>query len=390
MLIAAAALMTLGVVMAASTAAGLDHSLLDAGSWKGPLGRQAAFAGAACVVMLLCSRLDIGALRWRQGTIFQPAVLVFVVTVAFLAAVWMPSFGHASHGRHRWLDLGPIGFQPSEFAKVGVVIFLSALLTRRRETGAARSIDAHFAIVALGIVCVLIGMEDFGTAALLAAGGGLVLLVGGCRLRALAIWALPAIGAFAYLLLSHPYRVERLLSFRNIWEDPLDTGYHPLQSMAAIASGGWTGRGLGAGMAQYGYLPEARTDFVFAVICEEMGLVGGVMVLLLFAAFVYFGLRATQVVSLDDGGFRALFIFGVTAMIGLQALMNVAVVTVLAPTKGIALPFVSAGGSGVMCLGAAVGLAAGVARRAGSICTADEPRESPAFAPEICAEGGQP
>ena len=207
------------------------------------------------------------------------------------------------------------------------------------------------------------GLEDFGTAALLALVGGLMLVVGGCRLATLAIWALPAVAVFAGLLFSQPYRVTRLLAFRHIWEDRLVTGYHAIQSLAAIASGGWTGRGLGAGMAQYGYLPEARSDFVFAVICEQMGFIGGTGVVLLFVAFVYCGMRTMQTASSGDGGFVRLFAFGVTAMIGFQALMNIAVVTVVAPTKGIGLPFVSAGGSGMLCLGMAAGLLAGVARR---------------------------
>ena len=194
----------------------------------------------------------------------------------------------------------------------------------------------------------------------------MVLIVGGCRLMALAAWAIPVLAGFTYLLISHPYRVDRLLGFLHIWENRLDSGYHAIQSLAAIASGGWTGRGLGAGMAQYGYLPEARTDFVFAVICEETGFVGGVVVILLFIALVCLGMRTMRLAGSRDGGFVALFAFGVTAMIGLQALMNIAVVTVVAPTKGIALPFVSAGGSGLLSFGIAVGLLAGVARRAES------------------------
>ena len=162
-----------------------------------------------------------------------------------------------------------------------------------------------------------------------------------------------------------------------MWQDSRGAGYHAIQSLGAIASGGWNGRGLGAGVAQFGYLPEARTDFVFAVISEEMGFAGGATVILLFITLVILGWRAMRSAPRDDGGFQRLFVFGVIATIGLQALMNVAVVTVMTPTKGIALPFVSAGGSSVLCFGGAIGLAAGVARRRAESPTG--PNQEPAF-----------
>jgi cell division protein FtsW len=313
--------------------------------------------------MLVASRVDVGVLRWRTGSIFQPSLALLLVAALLLAAVWAPDIGHASHGRHRWLNLGPISLQPSEIAKIATMVFLAAILSRNRLVTREHPLTAHAVIATLGILCVMIGLEDFGTAALLAAVGGLMLLAGGIRLSAMAAWAVPAIGAFAFLLCSQPYRIERLLSFRRVWDDPQGTGYHAIQSLGTIASGGWSGRGLGSGVAQFGYLPEARTDFVFAVICEEMGLGGGAMVILLFVTLVILGWRALRTAPTDDGGFRSLYVFGITLLIGLQALMNIAVVTVMAPTKGIALPFVSAGGSSVLCFGGAIGLAAGVARR---------------------------
>ena len=377
LIVTAAALMTVGVVMAASTAVSLDRSLLTSGSWRGPFGRQALYVLAACVTMLVASRCDVRLLRWRPGSWLQPSLVLLLVSVALLIAVWVPDVGHASHGRHRWLHAGPISVQPSEVAKIAIVVFLSAVLSRSRLAAKDGPWAAHAAIAVVGAVCVLIGLEDFGTAALLAAVGGLMLLVGGVRLSALAAWAVPAIGAFAYLLCSQPYRIERLLSFRRVWQDSRGAGYHAIQSLGAIASGGWNGRGLGAGVAQFGYLPEARTDFVFAVISEEMGFAGGATVILLFITLVILGWRAMRSAPRDDGGFQRLFVFGVIATIGLQALMNVAVVTVMTPTKGIALPFVSAGGSSVLCFGGAIGLAAGVARRRAESPTG--PNQEPAF-----------
>src|SRR5262249_34001897 len=151
----------------------------------------------------------------------------------------------------------------------------------------------------------------------------------------LAICAVPAVVGAAGLVYFEPYRMQRLLGFRDIWDDPLGKGYHPVQSLMTIVSGGWWGLGLGNGVQKYGYLPEAKTDFIFAIICEELGLIGGIAVIGLFMVFVWNG-RAAMSRASDDLG--RLVTLGATLLIGLQATMNIAVVTVSVPTKGIALP----------------------------------------------------
>jgi cell division protein FtsW len=253
-------------------------------------------------------------------------------------------------------------------AKLAVVVFLPAWLSRR-VSRADRELDGAnlwAAIGVLGVLCAMIGKEDFGTAFLVAAVGGATLLVNGRRTGTLLAWTLPAMGLGLTMLLMHEYRVRRFTAFLRIWEDPLGDGWHPIQSLAAIASGGWTGRGLGAGISKHGYLPEYRTDFIFALLCEEAGVIGGGIVILLFIGFVLLGMRvmvtAPAAESGSDGGFRRLFAFAATMMVGSQALMNIAVVTVMAPTKGIALPFVSAGGSSLLCYCLLVGLLAGSSR----------------------------
>ena len=214
----------------------------------------------------------------------------------------------------------------------------------------------------------LVGKEDFGTSVLLGGVGGSMLFVAGCRLRHLGGAA--AVGAWSLiaLLYSAPYRVARLAAFRDLWGDPQGAGYQPIQSLAAIASGGWFGTGLGSGIQKHGYLPECRSDFIFAVMCEEMGTLGGGLVLALFSLFVLLGIRTMLAAPTR---FERLLAFGLTATIGLQAAMNVAVVTVLAPTTGIPLPLISAGGSGMLTSCGAVGVLAAIAARAGT-----ESRES--------------
>ena len=162
------------------------------------------------------------------------------------------------------------------------------------------------------------------------------------------------------LICLKPYRLERIIGFLDPHADALGAGYHPLQSLRTIASGGWLGVGLGAGIQKHGYLPESQTDFIFAIICEELGLLGGFVVIGLFAALVWAGLR---VMRAAPSSFERLLAFGLTALLGLQAVMHIAVVTVCAPTTGMSLPFVSAGGSGMLTSCVAIGMLTAIAAR---------------------------
>jgi cell division protein FtsW len=164
-----------------------------------------------------------------------------------------------------------------------------------------------------------------------------------------------------FLLFAAPYRLARIAAYQDFWGDPQGVGYQPLQSMVTIASGGWWGTGLGSGVQKYGYLPESHTDFVFAVLCEELGVFGGALVILLFCAFVWMGIRTMLSARTR---FERLLAFGLTFLIAMQAAMNVAVVTVMMPTTGVPLPMLSAGGSGLFTVCVGVGLLAAIAHRA--------------------------
>jgi len=361
-----AALMMIGVVTVASAAASLDVPLLSGSLWNSAFGRQLVFAALGFAALLVFARVGCRLFAWRPASRWQPAVLLVLLAGICLTATLLPSIGLERHGARRWLTIGPqqygLTFQPSELAKVALVVFLSAFLADRSER--IRSVRGALlpALAVIAMLSALVGVEDFGTAALLGTVGGVMLLAAGCRIVHLLPAALPGFAGAAYLVYSESYRLERLTSFFHIWADPQGAGYHPIQSLATIASGGWFGLGLGAGVQKYGYLPASRTDFIFSVLCEEAGLLGGLVVILLFVALLLLGLRTMR---RADGAQPRLLAFGVTLLICLQAVMNIAVVTVMAPTKGIALPFVSAGGSGVVFLGAMVGMLAGVARGAG-------------------------
>jgi cell division protein FtsW len=298
---------------------------------------------------------------------------VFIITVVCLIAALAPGIGTVRNGARRWLQLGAaewgISFQPSELAKLALVILLAAMLSGRSRFIRSFRRGLLPACVAIGCCVVLVGVEDFGTAALIAGVGAAMLLVGGARWLHLLLLSLPAAAGMVYLVLCAPYRVERLTTFLNIWADPRGAGYHPVQSLVTIASGGVTGRGLGAGVQKYGYLPESRSDFIYAVICEETGMIGAVLIIALFVALIWLGWRV--VANERVSPFGRMLAFGVTFMFGLQALINIAVVLVCAPTKGISLPMVSAGGSGVVFLGIAMGLLVSAAR--------EPDRDSPAY-----------
>ena len=359
----AAMLMSVGLVMVGSATASLDRSLLAPRIWTTPFGRQAIFMLIGLAIMLLTARLGIPLLASPSVRARLPKVL-FVLAVALLAAALVPGLADPHRGSHRWLHLGRfgigVGFQPSELAKLALVAFLASLLGERNAN--PRSFGRAFlpAALAIGLCVALVGKENFGTAALLACAAGAILFVAGCRLHHLLLIVGLGAAGLTFLLFAAPYRLARIAAYQDFWGDPQGVGYQPLQSMVTIASGGWWGTGLGSGVQKYGYLPESHTDFVFAVLCEELGVFGGALVILLFCAFVWMGIRTMLSARTR---FERLLAFGLTFLVAIQAAMNVAVVTVMMPTTGVPLPMLSAGGSGLFTVCVGVGLLAAIAHR---------------------------
>lgn len=357
----ATALMTFGVIMIYSagvrvTADDATRPFLSRAS-----GRQLLFALATVVVMVIASRVPYTIWRWRDGRWFQPSVLLFGLTLGLLGLVFVPGIGKEMNGARRWIDVGgELQFQPSELAKLSMPILLAAWFASRRHPIWKFATGMLPACVVIGLAGAAVGKEDFGTAALLAGIGGVVFLVAGARLWDVVLLAVPACFGLYHLVVAEPYRVQRITMFTRIWDDPLGKGYHQVQSLCTIGSGGWLGRGLGMGIQKYGYLPESQTDSIFAVICEELGMPGALLVIALFIALLWQGRRIVQSCRDPFGRFLAT---AITLTLVLQAAMNIAVVTVSVPTKGIALPFVSKGGSGTLFLGLMVGVLANIARR---------------------------
>ncbi len=355
LVVVAFALLVLGLVMVGSASGSLDGSLFSKPFWQTMFGRQVIFAGIGVVLMAALARWGQPLLRDPRYVRIWP-VLALIGVVITLIITFIPQLATESRGAQRWIQIAPgVGFQPSEFAKLAMVAMLAWVFSR--EWLDAKSFVKGFvpAAVLVGLFVLLVGVEDFGSAALFAVVGLGVMFAAGCRWYYLVGAAVGGGGAMYALLLAKPYRMERIKAFLDPMADPLGTGYHPLQSLMTIASGGWWGVGLGNGVQKRGYLPECTTDFIFSVICEEMGVLGGIMVLGLFTVLLWLGLRAMYHVG---STFAQLFIFGMTITIVFQAAMNVAVATVCAPTTGISLPLISAGGSGIVVFCCSIGLMA--------------------------------
>ncbi len=361
--ITAAALLGLGVVMVFSASASLTSTPITQDVLKNSSVRQAMFTVVALVALLMVGLCPFHSWRIRENSKWQPTVLLLLFTLALLVIVLVPGIGESRKGAQRWLPLGPsalgLGFQPSEIAKVSVVVFLAAYCAWLGDRLRAFWKGYLPAIAILGVSVALVGIEDFGTAALIGIVGFGIMLASGAKLWHMILTSLPAVAGAVYLVIDKPYRVQRVMSFLDPEADPQGAGYHQIQSLITIASGNWWGMGLGKGVQKYGYLPEGRTDFIFSVICEELGIIGGIAVIALFAILLWQGKRAMEAAPSEFGRLLAL---GATLTIGFQAAMNIAVVTVSVPTKGIGLPFVSAGGTGVIFFSILVGMLVNVAR----------------------------
>jgi len=317
------------------------------------LGRTTLLAVMAMVCMWMGSRIPVERFFYRTEGKNSPIPWLVLVMVGLLVIVHLPGIGYEKNGAQRWIKLGPVGFQPSEVAKWGMVIVLAWWATRRAAVMDQLLGGFAPAMVLVAIVCGLIATEDLGTAVLIAAVSVGMLLAGGSRWWHAALLAPAAALGFIAMVLISPYRMDRLRAFFDPYQDSQGIGYHILQSMGAISGGGLAGRGLGNSIQKFGYLPEDTTDFIFAIICEEMGVVGAAVVISLYACLLWCGY---SIIKRVQHPFQRLLGLGVLLCVGLQAFINIAVVTGSAPTKGIALPLLSSGGTGWVLTAFCIGL----------------------------------
>ncbi len=351
-------LMGIGIVMIYSAQGRIGGEESFSSFWNTPAGKQMIFAIFGVILMHITSRANIEKLKLKDDFLKWPGLWIMLGSLVILFGVYVPGIGLEVNNARRWIKIGTISFQPSEIVKFSTIIFLSGLICYEKFDIRRFFSGIMPTILILGLICGIIGKEDLGTSALIALVSGLLLLAGGARLWHLLIPSLPALAGFGYMIIKKPYRLKRITTFLDIWKDPQGSGYHAIQSLISIADGSWLGTGLGLGVQKYGYLPEDTTDFIFSVICEELGMLGGVFVILLIIWMIIICWRIYR--SIEDE-FGKLLVFGLTCIIGFQSAMNIAVATVSVPTKGIALPFISAGGSGLICFSVAIGLICSVA-----------------------------
>lgn len=289
-----------------------------------------------------------------------PAALV--ITGVLMVLVLVPGLGVNVNGASRWLGWGQLRIQPSELVKLVMVLFVADVLTRRaKQLDDNRAVLWPILVVFLGFVALLMLQPNLGTTIILASIVLAMLFVGGIPGKPLGILIASLVGGATLAAFLEPYRFRRLVAFVDPWADPLNTGFQTIQSQVSLANGGLLGTGLGAGRAKWGFLPEAHTDFIYAVIGEEAGLAGALMVIALVLGVGLLGVR-TALRSSDRLGM--LIATGVTAWILVQAFINIGAVVGVLPITGVPLPFVSAGGSSLVVTMAAVGVLLNVARQA--------------------------
>ncbi|MEK3721849.1 stage V sporulation protein E [Paenibacillus sp. FSL H8-0034] len=353
MLMCTLILLTIGVVMVYSASAVLAFH--EFGDWYYYLKRQLLFAVLGVVAMLFTMNVDYG--LWKKH-----ARLILIICFVMLAAVLIPGVGVVRGGARSWLGIGSFGIQPSEFMKMGMILFLSKLLTDRQNKIA---LFTEGLLPPLGLVGLAFGLimlqPDLGTGVVLMGAALLIIYASGARLLHLSYLGMAGLVGFVGLIIAAPYRLQRITAFLDPWADPLGAGYQAIQSLYAIGPGGFVGLGLGMSRQKYSYLPEPQTDFIFSIIAEELGFIGGGCVLILFLLLLWRGMR-TAITAPDM--FGSLLATGIVGMIAVQVIINIGVVIGMFPVTGITLPLISAGGSSLTLMLTSIGILLNISRYA--------------------------
>ena len=357
-------LLALGVVMVHSA----TSSVVEPGAWYARSTiRHMIFAAAAAMVLLVAWRIDYR--RLIGGERNRPVVAGCLLALALICAVlvFIPGIGRSVGSDFRWIRIGPfrykIGLQPSELIKIALPVFLAAWLARAGAD--VRSFRKVF-IPAMLLIAVCVGLvvtQDFGTAAIIGVSAVATLALAGAPWHYLMALAAPAAGAFYALVMRSPARWARITAMMDVWSTSNPSAHQPRQSLLAILTGGWLGKGPGAGTLKLGYLPEDSTDFIFSALCEEWGFVGGAVLMGLWVVWIC---SAWQSALESRDRFGRLLAGSLGFMIVLQAILHVAVDTVALPPTGMSMPFVSAGGTSLLLTAAGAALIVSVSSRRNS------------------------
>jgi len=366
-------LMAVGTVFVFSASASISQEINLQRFYNSPALRQILFFPIACLIIYVVSGFNYRKLKPAESWFKSPVAWLLAISIVLLILVLIPQFGTEINSARRWfrIPVGPVmvSFQPSELAKWAIVFFLAAASVKFGDS--IRLYWNRFVPLCLivGGVCGLIVIEDFGTAAFISFLAFLILILAGAKL-----WHIMSLIPFGVIascaaILGSQTRLNRIAAFLEPQKWSGSTAYQANQSLIALGSGGIWGKGLGKGICKYGHLPEDTTDFIFAIIGEELGFVGTAVVIGLFIVFVCLGILV--VVRCKDP-FGQLLAGGIVLTIAIQAAINIGVVTVVLPTKGIPLPFVSAGGTGMLLSAVAVGILSNIAGQSAEMSEEEE------------------
>jgi cell division protein FtsW len=320
--------------------------------------RHVMWVTIAIIGMLIMMRIDYHYLQ-------KYSTAIFIIALAGLVVVLIPEIGTVTYGARRWVRFGShFGYQPSEFAKLAMIIFMSGYIAKNLEKMSTFARGFVVPIVLIGVVSLLILKEpDFGTAMFISMISFVLIMVGGTRIIYVMFTMIASIPHIYQILHNIPtYRHNRLLAFLDPWKDPMGIGYQIIQSWIALGSGGIAGLGMGESRQKLFFLPMSDNDFVFSIIGEEFGFIGTTCIVVMFALLTWQGIRVCKTASDPFGFFLSL---GITISLGLQAAINIAVVTGSIPTKGLPLPFISTGGSSILLSMLAIGILLNIAKQSG-------------------------
>lgn len=353
LIISTLSLLCIGMIMVYSASAVV--SFREFGDHFYYLKRQLLFAVLGVMAMFFTMNVDY--LVWKKY-----AKIALIVCFVLLVIVLIPGIGVVRGGARSWLGIGAFGIQPSEFMKMGMILFLSKLLS---EDQSKITLFKNGLLPPLGLMGLAFGLimlqPDLGTGAVMVGAALLIIFTAGARMLHLAFLGMIGVAGLVGLIIAAPYRLKRITGFLDPWQDPLGTGYQIIQSLYAIGPGGLVGLGLGNSRQVYSYLPEPQTDFIFAIIAEELGFIGGAVVLLLFLLVLWRGMR-TAITAPDT--FGSLLAVGIVGMIAVQVVINIGVVIGMFPVTGITLPLISAGGSSLTLMLTSIGILLNISRYA--------------------------
>lgn len=351
-LLLVAAFSLLGLIMVLSSSMVIDYD--SRGSALFHFRRQLIWVGLGWGLLILTSIVDYR--RWAK--LASP---MLIVSLSLLGLVLVPGLGVTVNGATRWLQLGPIIFQPAEFAKFALIVWAAKFLAGRNEHIRNPRLSIRPVLLVLVLTSLLIlGQPSLGSTVVVATIVFTMLLVAGCRIGSLLRWGSLGLAGVLLLSFSADYRRQRITAFLDPWDDPFGSDYQSIQSMVSIASGGFNGLGLGAGRAKWGYLPFSNTDFIFAVIAEELGFIGAAVTILLFMLLAGVGVHIATRASTN---FAFLLIAGFVTWMVVQFFINVGATLGLLPITGVPIPFLSFGGSALILNMAAMGVIINIARQ---------------------------